>query len=493
MHLVRSLREAIRPPAEYAAPGWGRIYSLALPAAGSALFNTLFSINDFLWARLLGPSATSALGLVVMVTIFNAGLMALVQKGTLSITARLRGMEDFHGLRRAALQGVILSLGLGLLFGALGVWLSPRLLAAMGGQGETLRLGSEYLRRIYAGFPLMSLAMVSDGIFIGMGDTRTPFRLQLGGVFLNAGLSAFALLVLGVGIQGIALASVLTRGLVGGTGLYLLSGRLGSAPGSRTGWRENLARRWPSSRHLRPQPGLWGEILRVGLPVAASVSFYSGIFMTLNRILSQFGQQAFGVIGIGIRGNESIGFMVLVGFGAAASTLTGESLGRESRRPGLRPPGELGRHLRVSVLRVLLACLPLALLFSLLWLLIPEALCGIYTNDPELIRLSAMYLRLAAVANLFQVVELILAEGMTGAGISSYPLWITVPGNLARIPLAYLLVAHTDWGINAVWAAILVSCALKGSGMLLLFLGADWPERAARRTRELGRRVAASN
>ncbi len=491
--LVRSLTEAIRPPADFAVPSWRRVYGLALPAAGSALFNTLFSINDFLWARLIGPEATSALGLVVMVTIFNAGLMALVQKGTLSIVARLRGMEDQQGLRRAALQGVLLSLGLGLVLGALGMLFSPRLLAAMGGQGETLRLGSEYLRRIYAGFPLMSLAMVSDGIFIGMGDTRTPFRLQLGGVFLNASLSALSILVFGAGIRGIALASVFTRGVVGGAGMFLLGGRLNPRP-ARVGdsWAARLRHRLPGRGQWRLEPGLWAEILRVGLPVAASVSFYSGIFMALNRVLSQFGQQAFGVIGIGIRGNESIGFMVLVGFGAAASALTGEAMGRDSLRSEALQPSLLGRHLRAWVLRVLLAALPLALAFSVLWTLVPERLCAIYTDDPELIRLSAMYLRLAAVANLFQILELILSEGMTGAGISSYPLWITVPGNLARIPLAYFLVANTNWGINAVWAAILISCVLKGTGMLLLFLGADWPGNAAKRTRELGRRVAAS-
>ena len=167
-------------------------------------------------------------------------------------------------------------------------------------------------------------------------------------------------------------------------------------------------------------------------------------------------------------------------------------MGRESRADATRSPAELADHLRAAVLRVLLACLPLALVFTILWTVIPEALCSIYTRDPELIRLSAMYLRLAAVANLFQVLELILSEGMTGAGISHYPLWITVPGNLLRIPLAWLLVEVTPWGINAVWAAILISCALKGTGMLLLFLRADWPGQAARKTREMGARVAAA-
>lgn len=478
MSLARSLTEALRPPPASTVPNWRRVYGLALPAAGSALFNTFFSINDFLWAGHLGPSATSALGLVVMVTIFNAGLMALVQKGTLSMVARLRGMEDGPGLRRAALQGVLLSLVLSLLFGGLGVALAPRLLQVMGGEGEVLELASRYLRLIYAGFPLMSLAMVMDGIFIGLGDTRTPFRLQAGGVALNAALSAVALLGLGAGIRGIAAATLCTKALVGGAGALILARRL--APGA--------ARAMARGRRNLPRPDLrlWGEILRVGLPVAASISFYSGIFMALNRVLSQFGQQAYSVLGIGIRGNESIGFMVLVGFGAAASTLTGEALGRESRQAS----SDLAGHVRATVLRVALAALPFVLFFSFLWLIVPEALCSIYTDDPHLIALSAAYLRLAAFANLFQVLELILSEGMTGAGVSSYPLMITVPGNLLRIPLALALVAWTPWGINAVWAAILVSCVIKGLGMLLIFTRADWPGLATRRTRELGRRVS---
>lgn len=478
MSALRILRKALNSEPQHDLPSWRRIYALALPAAGSALFNTLFSINDFLWARLLGPNATSALGLVVMVTIFNAGLMALVQKGTLSMVARLRGMEDQAGLRRAALQGVMLALGASLAFGILGVWLSPHLLVLMGGEGEVLRMASLYLRLLYAGFPLMSLAMVMDGIFIGLGDTRTPFRLQLMGVILNAALSAVVLLGLKAGIMGIALATLSTKGLVGASGAILVSRRL--SPGAaRAVWEGRRA--WP-----RPDLAMWSEILRVGLPVAASITFYSGIFMALNRVLSQFGQEAFSVLGIGIRGNESIGFMVLVGFGAAASTLTGEALGRDARN--IR--SNLDAHVRATVVRVVVAALPAALFFTTMWLLIPELLCSFYTKDEHLIRLSADYLRIAAVANFFQVMELVLAEGMTGAGVSSLPLMVTVPGNLLRIPLALLLVQHTSWGINAVWAAILISCMVKGTGMVLIFSRTAWPAMAARRTRALGQRIA---
>ena len=463
-------------------PGFKQIYALALPAAGSAILNTLYSINDFFWAGRLGVEAVSALGLVMMVLIFNAGLMSLVQKGTLSLVARMRGMENLDGQRRAAAQGLLLNVCLSLLFALVGYTFSPLLLKTMGGEGEVLRLASLYLRIIYLGFPLMSSAMVLDGIFIGLGDTKTPFRLQMMGVALNTSLNAASVLIFNTGLIGIALASIFSRFMAALVGAWILSGRLRRQEAGRI---LSLRERMPSLKHLKPGLATWQEILRVGLPVALSVAFYSSIFMVLNRILAQFGQVAYGVIGVGIRGNESIGFMILIGFGAAASSLSGHSLGRMIKQ-GAMDHSQLKR----TVGRVLMATYLPASFFTLLWLLVPEWLCRIYTSDPELIRMSSDYLRMAAIANLFQVLEMVLQEGMTGAGNSSAALRITLPGNLLRIPLALALVAWTDWGINAVWAAILISSIPKGSGMALLFMKGSWMKNLEGRARTAARQAA---
>ena len=121
-----------------------------------------------------------------------------------------------------------------------------------------------------------------------------------------------------------------------------------------------------------------------------------------------------------------------------------------------------------------LAALPVALLFTTLWLAIPEWLCRIYTSDPELIRLSAVYVRLAAIANLFQMVEVTLGDSLVGAGVSSWPLRVNLPGNLLRIPLAWALVEWTGLGMTAVWLAILASAVYKGIGLLITVRWMPW-------------------
>jgi putative MATE family efflux protein len=445
------------------------IYALAIPAAGSFILSTLYSVNDFFWAGRLGPAAISALGLVMMPIIFNAGLMALVHRGAMSAIARLTGLGQEDRIRHTAVQALLLNLLLSLFFSATGWLLAPRLLSMMGGHGDVLALATQYLRLLYLGFPFMSAAMVLDGQFIGLGDTKTPLRLQLLGVCVNTALNAFTVLVLGAGITGIALASIFSRSLAGVIGSIILARRL-RRPGELL----------PTRRELRPALHLWREFLRVGTPVSLSIIFYAAIFMVLNRILGQFGQIAYGVIGVGIRGIESIGFMVLLGFGAAASTLVGRRVGE------LAKSGENLHSIQELISNILLATLPISLIFSLAWWFIPEALCGIYTQDAELIALSAVYLRMAAVANIFQLVEMIIYESMVGAGVADWPLRITVPANLLRIPLALALTTWTDLGINGVWIAILISSILKAIGMGSLFLFSRWKQRAVQAATQFG-------
>jgi putative MATE family efflux protein len=437
------------------------IYALAFPATGAFILGTLYSVNDFFWAGRLGPVAVSALGLVMMPAIFNAGLMALVHRGAMSTVARLSGLKLPERMRECAAQALLLNLILSLLFASVGWLLSPHLLRLTGGEGEVLELATHYLRLLYLGYPLMSTAMVLDGLFIGLSDTKTPFRLQILGVAVNTALNAFTVLVLGAGITGIALASIFSRALAGAIAATLLAKRLGEP-------RHLL----PTLHELKPKIKLWGEFLRIGAPVALSIAFYAGIFMILNRVLGQFGQIAYGVVGVGIRGIESIGFMVLLGFGATASTMIGRKVG-EIAKSGTNP-----QSLNPLIRRILAATLPVSLLFSLAWWFLPEMLCRIYTQDPDLIALTTVYLKMAALANIFQLLEMILFEGMVGAGIADWPLRITVPANLLRIPLALALVEWTSLGINGVWVAIFVSSVLKGLGMVGLFFFSPWKKRA---------------
>ena len=106
-------------------PLLSRVYHIALPAAGSFILGTLYAINDFFWAGHISSTALSAIGLCMMVLIFNYGLSAMVQKGVLSLVARLRGMQDHRGVALAAAQGLSLNLLCSIVILAAGWLLAP--------------------------------------------------------------------------------------------------------------------------------------------------------------------------------------------------------------------------------------------------------------------------------------------------------------------------------------------------------------------------------
>lgn len=445
-------------------PDRKRILKLALPAAGSFILSNLYNINDLFFAGRISQDANNALGLCMMVLIFNAGFVVLASRGALSLVARLTGARDDEGAGRAAAQGIMLCFCITIPVALLG-WLgAPHLLEWMGGRGEVLALAGHYLRTIYLGLPLLAMQPVIDSIYLARGDSRTPFQNQMLAVSLNILLSSLVVYGLHWGIVGIASASILSRTLAGARGYWLLEHGPRPIP-------------LPPFRSWRPRLATQLEMLRVGLPSGLSVAFYSGIFIVLNRLLARFGQEAFGVLGIGIRGIESIGFMVVMGFGVAASALSGQAIGA-------------GRSdsARLTGWKVTAAAFPIVAGFSALWLLFPRPLIAIYTSDPTVTAMTVTYLRMAAVANLFQMLENIPGDSLSGAGVPRLQFMVNVPGNLLRIPLAWWLVEGMGLGINGIWLAILVSATLKGLAMLAVFQFSDWPgEARAKLARALDR------
>lgn len=438
-------------------PTRSQILKLALPAAGSFILSNFYNINDLYFAGRISQDANNAIGLCMMVLIFNAAFIVLASRGALSLVARLTGARDTEAAGRAAAQGILLSFCITIPVAVLGWLIAPHLLAWMGGRDEVLLLATRYLRMIYLGFPVLAFQPMIDSIFLARGNSRTVFQNQLMATGLNTALNTVVVFALHGGLAGIAAASILSRAIAGARGFWLLTRGRNPLP-------------LPPVLSWRPRMSTLLEMIRVGIPASLSVAFYSGIFMVLNRLLSRFGQEAFGVLGIGIRGIESIGFMVLMGFGVAASALSGQAIGA-------------GRadSARLTGWRVTSAALPIALFFSLVWWFLPLPLIGLYTQDPRVTELTVVYLRMAAIANLFQLIENIPGDCLSGAGVPRRQFMVSVPGNLLRIPLAWGLVEYTSLGINAVWLAILISAVLKGLAMLAVFRFADWPEEAARK------------
>ena len=118
-------------------------------------------------------------------------------------------------LRRAVFQAALLSAIAAVLLTGLGQAALPAVLTWMGTPEEIRGMTLLYLRFIYAGIPAALLYNTSAAILRAVGDSRTPLRAMTASSVCNIVLDLLFVLVLGMGIPGAAVSTVLAQVLSG--------------------------------------------------------------------------------------------------------------------------------------------------------------------------------------------------------------------------------------------------------------------------------------
>ena len=386
------------------------VVRLAVPAALSVILNNAFRVVDQHAAGWLGTPEQAAIGSTTFVLILAFAAWGLVGMGTGPVVARVTGAQDRDGLRGAvgsALGGA--GIAGAVVLGAM--WLAAPLTAqALGLEAEVASLTVRYLRTLaVVGLP-MALAPVVDAAFIAMGRTALPMALQGLSTLLNVVLNFLLLRWWGWGIEGLAVASGVSRLIATGIGVVVLGRSVGLAP-----------------RDLLPGEAL-RRIARVGVPIAANTAFYALVYWALLRTsISPLGPAVNAALGIGFSALEGFTWPLFHGLSLAVASLVGRALG--AGRP------ELARQaIRTGLPLSTVAGLAAAAAF---WFL-SEHLCGAFTQDPEVLEQAVLYARVLAFSQLFVAWEA-LAEGvLEGAGDTRSVLWLSSPLNLLRVPLAWV-------------------------------------------------------
>jgi len=448
----------------------------------SFLLHNFYHVNDAWFLGRVGPDAINAMGLFMMVSIANFGFVLTLARGTQSLVGRRFGAGNRDGCQLAMAQGLRLA-GLGLV--PLGVveWIAiPDLLRVIGGEGATVDEGVAYVRTLLLFLPFLFFSPLIEFSFQGMGDTKTPFKLQCAAVVVNTGLNWLLVLPHELTVADGALRldgaswslpwlaggdaatwSFGGAGVVGAAAATGASRLVGAVVGVLILLRRERMHRLVAAPSYRADGPVAREILRVGIPAGSSTLLYAVVGFAITKIIGRLDQDALGAYGIGFRGIESLAFMIVLGFGVGTGTVTAHAVGA----------GDFDRARRSAHVGALL-CSAVMLVATILFLWIPRELADVYTDDPAILSIAASYIAFMAFCQVPQALEMVYGDAMAGAGSSALAAVVSIPGNVLRIPLAWWLAVSLDLGLAGVWYAIVASAALKGAGMVVLFLSGAW-------------------
>lgn len=432
------------------------IFSLAWPAVASMFLETAFALADAFWVGKLGAVAMASVISSQFIIWIIYSLMSVISTGVVAMVARYIGAKDEQKAAYISQQAIFFSIFVALALTVVGIVSAKDVFLLMGTEPEVTYWGSRYLRITYLAATFFFLIDIFGAIFRASGDTKTPMRVVMAAIGLNIILDPFLIFGWGPfpewGTDGAALATFVGQG--SGALLYLVLIRKG-----RLRFKINL-RFWQKFDF-----SILKRIVKIGLPTSISGITFSIIYVFINKITALFGTESIAALGIGNR-LESVSYLTCFGFSIAAATLVGQNLGAQKPERAAQ-----------SAWRTVWIVAGVTGFISFVFLSFPEAISSLFISDPEVIRISINYLRILALSQIFMGLEIVLEGAFAGAGNTIPPMAVSVPGSVARIPLAYLMAISWGAGVNGVWWAITLTTIIKGIILALWFKKGKWKKK----------------
>ena len=416
------------------------LYALAWPIAAAMAGETLMGLVDTKLVGGLGPAALGGVGVAMMVVFLGYMIVFGLMRGVKVCVAHAVGRGARHIGVRYAQAGIVLGLIAGVLFAACMRDAGP--LFELVGIDDALSANARaFLSAFTFGAPGSCVLSAMTQYRQGVGDSRTPMVVGLGGNVFNA-LLGWSLIYghLGLpalGVQGSGYATATTEWLEAGVMLALLVRDV-----RRSGHYARARTELPLRRALR-------EVSALGIPTGIQFGSETLAFATFTALLGSMGAEQIAAHQIALAIIRT-SFLPGAAVAEAGSVLVGNALGRRS----LRDADRATRAALGLAVTFMAAC---GVVFALSGGLIASA----FTADPTVAHVARSLLWIAAGFQVLDAVNLVLRGALRGAKDVRIPMLLGIGIVWTCVPTAALVLGRmAGWGSIGGWCGFLVETTL---------------------------------
>ncbi len=196
------------------------LWKLSLPAMAGMFVMTLYNVVDMIFVgRGVGALAIAGVSIVFPVQMFTMAVGMMVGIGTASLISRSLGAGDMKRAERALGNAIFLILVLGGTLTIVGLAKSTFFLRLFGATDDVFPYAKQYMDVILLSVVLHEFSMASNGIIRSEGNARVAMISMFIGALLNIALDPIFIFVLGMGVRGAAIATVIAQAT---TTVYIL-------------------------------------------------------------------------------------------------------------------------------------------------------------------------------------------------------------------------------------------------------------------------------
>lgn len=411
-----------------------KIIFFAIPIFIGQLFQQLYNtVDSLIVGNLISSSALAAVSATGTLTFLVIGFFFGFSQGAGIIIAHEIGAGNAERTSKAVHTAVAMGLFFSAAITTLGVGFSPFMLRLMGTPEEVLPEAVLYLRVYFMGCTGLIMYNTFVGILQASGDSRHPLMYLVISSMLNVVLDTVFIAVFKMGVDGAALATIISQF----TSMFLSLRRLIKY--------DTIIK--ISLRKIRfDMPSLRG-IVRFGFPTALQGSIIDISNILIQSYVNSFGKDA--MAGVGAYSKlEGFAFLPVISFSMAMSTFISQNLGAGKK-------DRIKKGMRFGLLCTVLSIEAIGVIVFFLSPLLIKA----FNSDPEVIYYGVARAKVASLFYCLLGFSNVTAAVMRGLGKPMAPMitmlvcWcavrVAVFMTVGQIYHEFLL---TCWIYPATWA-----------------------------------------
>ena len=392
---------------------WKCILSFTLPMLLGNIAQQLYStVDSIVVGKYVGDNALAAVGSSMPILNMLLVLFIGISAGASIMVSQYFGAKNREALSQTIGNCVTVTALCCIFMIIIAAPIIRPALIALKTPDSILDWCTDYLMISLIGGAGMAYYNILSGIIRGLGDSFSSLVYLLVATVINIVLDVWFVAGLGLGVPGVALATVIAQ--ITSSALCLIK----------------LARMREyfdfGVKYFRPRAHYVKTIVRLGLPSGLTQAIFSSAMLIVQSLTNSFGEQ-FIAANVVVMRVDGFAMMPNFSFGTALTTYAGQNVGA----------GLYDRVTKGAKQGTLMAVLCSAAITGVI-LIFGKPLMGIFTDTAALVELSYSLMKILAVGYIAVAVTQSLSGIMRGAGDTMTPMWISLITTVAiRVPLAY--------------------------------------------------------
>ncbi len=311
------------------------LFLFALPMIIGNLFQQFYTMADsMVVGRYVSENALAAVGASYSLT--NVFICVAIGGGVGAsvLTSRYFGAQEYRRMKKSISTALLTFLAVSLILAVLGLFFGQEFMIFLKTPEDILQMAVEYLNIYFMGLPFLFMYNVLSSMFNALGRSRIPLYLLIFSSVFNIVLDIYLVRSLGLGIAGVAWATLIAQGISALVSFVIFLKELRAYPeNTRTVTQEpqspertaitRFVHKYYSFREL-------STMCHVALPSIFQQSTVSIGMMLVQSVVNSFGPQMLAGFSAGMR-VESICIVPMAALGNAMSSYTAQNLGAKQK------------------------------------------------------------------------------------------------------------------------------------------------------------------